>query len=100
MAFLLTESSDALVADSAGTDLSSQHDEDSKEKLNGEEPATVATDTWQHVNDDDDVRKTHIFFMISSLFPSISYPCTHRCLSFFWPACELTNVFQLETLTC
>ena len=71
MAFVLTESSEALssvatasmAADTASTGMiSTQHeDNDSREEMNGDQAEPADTDTWQHTNDDDDdVRKDHI----------------------------------------
>ena len=80
MAFVLTKSSDALATDSKGAVVSTENDEnDSKEVMNGEEPAAEAAeaanddddddDAWHHVDDDDDeVRKTRIIRTISPLF--------------------------------
>jgi len=74
LAFVLTESSDALATDSGG--LSTQNDENnSKEVINSEAPTTVAnteedhvTDVdakWQFIDNDDEVRKTRTFRIIS-----------------------------------
>jgi len=59
MAFVLTESTDALSSPTAGLSTQCDDDRDSKEHVNAEELA-AATDTHQHVNDDDnddDVRQ-------------------------------------------
>ena len=76
MAFMLTESSDVLAADSADTGLSTQRDDDdSKQEMNGEERAAAAG-TWQQFDDDDEVRReTHIFSMIPSSISQPFSPC-------------------------
>ena len=88
MAFVLTESSDALssaatpsvAADTASPGPSMRCDDnESAEKTNGEEPVAAA-DTYQHINDDDDdeVRKTRMIFSFFVPFQSVYFFCVHR----------------------